>query len=104
MESLGFEVTASDTADDFIEATKKQGVDTIKFDALEDDFPEKYSGIFCWRVFVHFTKEDALKIIKKALQQDKYCDIILLNMRIFAIFFQFLIFSAHKKFFSYILE
>mgnify|MGYP003290805787 CR=1 FL=1 len=65
IESLGFEVTASDTADEFIEATKKQGVNTIKFDALEDDFPEKYSGMFCWRVFVHFTKEDALKIIQK---------------------------------------
>lgn len=65
IESLGFQVTASDTADDFIKATRKQGVHTIKFDALEDNFPEKYSGIFCWRVFVHFTKEDALQIIKK---------------------------------------
>lgn len=65
IESLGFKVTASDTADDFIEATQKQGVKTIKFNAIEDDFPEKYSAIFCWRVFVHFTKEDALKIIKK---------------------------------------
>lgn len=65
MESLGYEVTASDTADDFVEATRKQGLTTIKFDALEDDFPEKYFAVFCWRVFVHFTKEDALKIIKK---------------------------------------
>lgn len=66
IESLGFEVTASDTADDFIKATKSQGIKTLKFDAIEDEFPEKYFGIFCWRVFVHFTKEDALKIIKKA--------------------------------------
>ena len=65
IESLGFDVTASDTADDFIEATQKQGVKTIKFDAIEDDFLEKYSAVFCWRVFVHFTKEDALKVIKK---------------------------------------
>ena len=65
MESLGYDVTASDTADDFVEATRKQGLTTIKFDALEDDFPEKYFAVFCWRVFVHFTKEDALKIIKK---------------------------------------
>jgi len=65
IKSLGYNVTASDTADDFIEATKKQGIKTIKFDALEDNFPEKYCAIFCWRVFVHFTKEDALKIIKK---------------------------------------
>ena len=60
IESLGFEVTASDTADDFIKATQSQGIKTIKFDAIEDEFPEKYFGIFCWRVFVHFTKEDAL--------------------------------------------
>lgn len=65
IKSLGFEVTASDTAEDFIKATRKQGVHTIKFDALEDDFQEKYAGMFCWRVFVHFTKEDALKIIQK---------------------------------------
>ena len=65
IESLGFEVTASDTADAFIEATKHQGLKTIKFNALEDAFPEKYYAVFCWRVFVHFTKEDALKIMKK---------------------------------------
>lgn len=65
IQSLGFDITASDTADSFIEATRKRDVKTIKFDALEDDFPEKYSGVFCWRVFVHFTKEDALKIIQK---------------------------------------
>lgn len=65
IDSLGFDVTASDTADDFIEATRNQGLKTIKFDAIEDSFPEKYSAIFCWRVFVHFTKEDALKVIKK---------------------------------------
>jgi len=66
IKSLGFEVTASDTADDFIEATKNKGLETIKFDAIDDDFPDKYYAIFCWRVFVHFTKEDALKIIQKA--------------------------------------
>ena len=66
IESLGYKVTASDTADDFIEATKKQGLTTIKFNALEDEFPEKYFAIFCWRVLVHFTKEDALKLMKKA--------------------------------------
>lgn len=66
IQDLGFEVTASDTAQAFIEATQHQGLKTIHFNALEDDFPEKYFGIFCWRVFVHFTKEDAQKIIQKA--------------------------------------
>ena len=66
IENLGFDVTASDVADDFIKATQSQGLKTINFNALEDDFPEKYYAIFCWRVFVHFTKEDAQKIIQKA--------------------------------------
>lgn len=65
IESLGFQVTASDTSDAFIQATQNKGLNTINFNAIEDEFPEKYSAIFCWRVFVHFTKEDALKIIKK---------------------------------------
>ena len=68
IESLGYDVTASDTADDFINATRSQGVKTIKFNALEDDFVEKYFAIFCWRVFVHFTEEDAKKLISKAYQ------------------------------------
>lgn len=65
MKDLGYNITASDTADDFINATKAQGVNTIKFDVLEDEFKEKYHGAFCWRVFVHFTKEDALEVINK---------------------------------------
>ena len=65
IQSLGFDVTASDTADEFIKATQDQGLKTIKFNALKDSFSEKYSAVFCWRVFVHFTKEDALNIIQK---------------------------------------
>ncbi len=65
IQSLGFDVTASDTANAFIKATQNQGLKTIKFNALKDSFPEKYFAIFCWRVFVHFTKDDALHIIQK---------------------------------------
>ncbi len=65
IQSLGFTVTASDIADDFINATKSQGLHTIKFNILEDDFSEEYSGIFCWRVLVHFTKDDALTLLQK---------------------------------------
>lgn len=63
--SLGFKVTASDISDDFLKEIKSNGLEPIKFNLLEDEFHEKYSGIFCWRVFVHFTKEDALKAMKK---------------------------------------
>lgn len=66
IQDLGYDITASDTADDFIEATRNKGIPTIKFNALEDNFPEKYFAIFCWRVFVHFTPDDAEKIIQRA--------------------------------------
>lgn len=68
IEDLGYDVTASDVADDFINATKNKGVKTIKFNVLEDNFNEKYSGIFAWRVFVHFTKEDALMALQKTYE------------------------------------
>ena len=65
IEDLGYDMTASDVAEDFINATKSTGVKTIKFNVLEDRFKEKYSGVFAWRVFVHFTKDDALQVLKK---------------------------------------
>ncbi len=73
LKELGYNVTASDIADDFITAIKANGLNVIKFNALEDRFLEKYFGIFCWRVFVHFTKEDAEEVMKKtydALESD----------------------------------
>lgn len=65
IKELGYEVTASDIAEDFINAIKAKGLKTIKFNALKDEFKEKYSAIFCWRVFVHFTKEDIEKVLQK---------------------------------------
>lgn len=65
IKNLGFDVTASDIADAFICEAKSQGLDTIKFNVLNDIFPEKYFAVFCWRVFVHFTKDDARKVIEK---------------------------------------
>lgn len=65
IKELGYDVTASDVAEEFIKATKSKGVKTIKFNVLEDSFTEKYAGVFAWRVFVHFTKEDALKVLQK---------------------------------------
>ena len=65
IEQLGYDVTASDIADDFISAIKSKNIKTIKFNILEDDFKEKYSAVFCWRVLVHFTKEDVIEILQK---------------------------------------
>lgn len=65
MKELGYEVTASDVAEDFINVIKSKGLKTIKFNILEDEFKEKYFAVFCWRVFVHFTKEDIIKALQK---------------------------------------
>ena len=65
IEKLGYEVIASDIADDFINAIKSKDLRAIKFNILENEFDEKYSAVFCWRVFVHFTKEDAVKVLQK---------------------------------------
>lgn len=58
IESLGYNITASDIADAFINETKSKVENTIKFNVLEDEFKDKYVAILAWRVFVHFTKED----------------------------------------------
>ena len=65
IQSLGFKIVASDVADDFIIELKKRGLNAIKFNVLEDDFPEKYGCVFCWRVFVHFTKDDVKLVLNK---------------------------------------
>lgn len=73
IENLGYEVTASDVADDFINSIKSKGLNTIKFNVLENEFTQKYFVILAWRVFVHFTKGDALEVLRKtydALEKD----------------------------------
>ncbi len=80
IQDLGFDVTASDTATAFIEATKQQGVKTIRFDVLEDNLPEKYSGVFCWRVFVHFTEKDILHALKKLYDSLNKDGILIFNV------------------------
>lgn len=68
IKSLGYDVTASDVSNTFLEKIKNQGVKAIKFDCLEDDFKEKYNGIFCWRVLVHFTYNDVMKLLEKVYE------------------------------------
>ena len=58
IERLGYNITASDIADAFINETKSKVENTVKFNVLEDDFKDKYLAVLAWRVFVHFTKED----------------------------------------------
>lgn len=72
IKNLGFDITPSDVADDFIDTIKSKGLNPIKFNIIEDNFTEKYNGIYYWRTFVHFTEKDAeiaLSKIYGALEQ-----------------------------------
>ena len=64
IKSLGYNVTSSDVADDFLKTIKKNGLNPIKYNILTDSLNNKYNAIFCWRVFVHFTKSDSVKALK----------------------------------------
>ncbi len=66
IKSLGYNVTASDVAQDFLKAIKENGLDPLKFNILVDEFKDKYYVILCWKVFVHFTNEDALNALQKS--------------------------------------
>ena len=65
LESLGYDVTASDVATDFLATLEARDLHPVKFNVLTDEFPGQYHGIFCWRVFVHFTPDDVLAALKK---------------------------------------
>ncbi len=66
IQKLGYDVTASDIADDFLKAINNNGLNPIRFNLLRDDFVGKYSVIFCWKVFVHFTKEDSINALNRS--------------------------------------
>ena len=66
IQKLGYNVTASDIVDDFLKAIRDNGLIPIKFNLLKDELNDKYNVIFCWRVFVHFTKEDSLNALTRS--------------------------------------
>lgn len=66
IDSLGFNITPSDIAKDFLNEIKNKGLDPIKFNILKDKFKDKYMAILCWRVFVHFTNKDTLEALKRS--------------------------------------
>ena len=80
IQNLGYDVTPSDVANDFLKELKNKGLNPIKFNLLTDDFKDKYSAIFCWRVFVHFTKSDSLQALKRGYNALNNNGIIIFNV------------------------
>ena len=80
IQNLGYDVTPSDVANDFLKELKNKGLNPIKFNLLTDDFKDKYSAIFCWRVFVHFTKSDSLQALKRGYNALNKNGIIIFNV------------------------
>lgn len=80
IEELGYDITASDVVLDFINEIENKNLKTIKFNILEDKFNDKYSAIICFKVFVHFTKEDILNALNKSYDALENNGIIIFNL------------------------
>lgn len=55
----GYTATPSDIVDGFLDEIRKNGLNPIKLNIINDKPIKKYHGCLAWHVFVHFTKEDA---------------------------------------------
>jgi len=44
---------------------EKQGLAPLKFNVLTDSLDRHFDGVLAWRVFVHFTKQDAARALNK---------------------------------------
>lgn len=80
IKELGYDITSSDIADDFIKELKQKGLNPIKLNILEDKIKEKYSTILCWKVFVHFTDEDVLKALNNTYDALEKNGILIFNV------------------------
>lgn len=80
IQKIGLDITASDIADDFINEIKKKNLNVVKFNILKDRFIEKYSGIFCWKVFVHFTTDDVLTALENIYYALENNGILIFNL------------------------
>ena len=80
IKKLGYNVTASDVANDFLSAIRENGLEPIRFNLLTDEFNDKYNAVFCWRVFVHFTKKDSLNALIKSYDALEDNGLFILNV------------------------
>jgi len=63
--SLGYDITVSDVAKYHIDTLKRKGFEPLKFDAVEDEFPEKYDYILARAVLVHFPHAEVEQVVRK---------------------------------------
>ena len=65
LKSSGFDIIASDVAEAFLNSCRQNGLEPLKLNVINDDLPDRLSGVLAWRTFVHFTKEDLKKTFQK---------------------------------------
>lgn len=80
IKELGYDITPSDIADDFIKELKQKNLNPIKLNILEDKIQDKYKAILCWKVFVHFTDEDVLKALNNTYNSLEKNGILIFNV------------------------
>lgn len=83
MRKCGLRVTPSDAASAMVEQMKiRRQLCAIKFNATKDKYPtgKKYRGIFCWRVFPHFTPEDSEAALRNAYDALEPGGVMILNV------------------------
>jgi len=66
LETMGFKVQRSDAAKSFVKHLSKSSSSCLLFNALRDEYPDKYDLIFANAVLLHFTDSEALSFAKKS--------------------------------------
>jgi predicted TPR repeat methyltransferase len=65
IESFGFQVERTDATDGFIALLKEKGCQVRKFNILTDPFTSQYDLVFADAVFLHFTRDELQRTLKK---------------------------------------
>lgn len=65
LNGLGYDVTTSDATQAFVDSAKQQGLKSVKFNAREDNFEGKYSGIVGFGAFDGFDIDTARMVLEK---------------------------------------
>jgi SAM-dependent methyltransferase len=64
LESMGYTVQRSEIADSFIGRFRRQGIDALKFDVLNDRFPGRQHLVFANSVFCHMTNRQLRRALR----------------------------------------